>query len=463
MQLADVQGLNLSFDINFTKGTVGVKRSWPDVFGLGENVSFGGSSAYTTRAGLNPDAGQWFEKNAVIPDKTLFGEDPYDNTDDIEAYKAGSMTLDELKKKLNLTKDQYEKEVASMTNKFEGGYEVTGELSVKNLYVQPEIKFKKVLGIPTGIKYFSVEVNYDIEAGLKVSGELKEELTVCTMPVQVGPATVELKLVLFAELNGEIGVKAVISNNTKIEYDDGMTRKTAEKSSSLSAEASAQLDIGPGVKATIRLLGISAVDAEVKCAVRFKASAGVNYGTTYQETEEQIEIVRKTTFNYGVEGYVPIITAKVGTKGTLANKLGLTFSWTIVGEKNAYNFHILPTKEIVIWEETQTIKKINEEDEAEDMAFNEYLMISTYYVSAAEGETRVIEITNLPGGYEMSDVKWSTSDSSVATVSNGTIVATGTGSAVITVETTDGVYVAQCAVTVEDDSITFTPLEGVDA
>lgn len=56
-----------------------------------------------------------------------------------------------------------------------------------------------------------------------------------------------------------------------------------------------------------------------------------------------------------------------------------------------------------------------------------------------------------PSGAKVKDVIWSTSDSSIATVENGVVTPVNTGTAVITAESADGGFKAQCTVTFETD------------
>ena len=70
------------------------------------------------------------------------------------------------------------------------------------------------------------------------------------------------------------------------------------------------------------------------------------------------------------------------------------------------------------------------------------------------GETEQLTETVLPSNATDKSVSWSSSNASVATVSNGLITAVSQGSAVITVTTTDGAKTDTCAVTVTQPSYT---------
>ena len=79
------------------------------------------------------------------------------------------------------------------------------------------------------------------------------------------------------------------------------------------------------------------------------------------------------------------------------------------------------------------------------------------------GGSKTITATVLPSDAANKSVTWSSSDTSVATVSNGKITAKKTGKATITVTTVDGKKTAECVVTVNEApasyAIIFTPYE----
>ncbi len=61
-----------------------------------------------------------------------------------------------------------------------------------------------------------------------------------------------------------------------------------------------------------------------------------------------------------------------------------------------------------------------------------------------------------PSGAKVTDITWSSSDESVATVENGVVTPVNTGTCVITAETADGGYKAECTVTFETDYSALT-------
>lgn len=468
--------LSFTATCNFTKGTVSINPAWSNASINIEQLLTGGGSA-TPNKGSDDQyneslvSGEWFKKTSVFPDKNLFGKNPYDNDKAIEDYKSGKISADELRNALkkSQTKDGLEK-TPNITNKFSGGYEIVGSVSISDLYFIPKYKLKtaKVLGIdtgvPTGIESFSIETNYSVSASLSVKGKLENELTVCSIPVSLGGVgTLKFDLIIYAELNGEIAVKASISNNTKTEYSSGKTKKTTTQSSSASAEANLEFETGPKIKAKLSLCAIPFIDAGVSAAVKVKSSGAIKYSTDWSETDDNFVINRKTTMGYNLDLYVPIVKLSIGTdKSTLANKLNIKFTWTLVGAEGsnaplkAVEVNLLDD-EVIIWQDSQTLPK-NEGKEESSSGDNQSssqspggnMQISSYYINLMPGEETAIEL-DYPNGYGADDFKWSTSDKNVVTVKNGKLVAKKSGSAIVKAEAKDGKYYANCAVYVGEN------------
>lgn len=74
-------------------------------------------------------------------------------------------------------------------------------------------------------------------------------------------------------------------------------------------------------------------------------------------------------------------------------------------------------------------------------------------------ETEQLTATVSPSNATNKTVTWSTSNSSIATVSNGLITGVSVGTATVTVATVDGGYTASCIVTVSNDAVWQTLFE----
>ena len=79
--------------------------------------------------------------------------------------------------------------------------------------------------------------------------------------------------------------------------------------------------------------------------------------------------------------------------------------------------------------------------------------LSDTSIEIGVGNSKVVAATISPSNASNKNVTWSTSKSSVATVSEGTITAVSIGTATITATTVDGGYKATCTVTVTEKSL----------
>ena len=78
-----------------------------------------------------------------------------------------------------------------------------------------------------------------------------------------------------------------------------------------------------------------------------------------------------------------------------------------------------------------------------------------------KGNTSNLSATVEPINATNKNISWSTSDTSVATVSDGTVTAVGKGTATITATTQDGNKQAVCSVTVSNPPVTCTTSIGI--
>ena len=443
---------SLSFEVsvNFTKGTVELESGWGNSKLQLESLLSGIGNA-------SPDLGEFFEKTSVFPDKTLFGPDKYSNEEAIQAYKNGLIDVDTLKAELVKSQDKDGKEnTPNITSKFKGGYEILGKLAIENLYVTVQYDLERgFLGVPVGIKSLTLETNYSVTASLSVKGKLTEELKICTVPIPLGwGVSLDLSVILYAEANGELAVKVELTDNTRVEYSGGNARKTNARSADFSATGTISISAGPGIKAELKVIGISLLDAKLTGTFLLEAKGEISLGTEWTETEETISIDRKTSMKFGIKGYFPVIKLEIGTsKDSLANKIGLTFKWDILKKEDAPLKLNIYEKEVVIWEDHQELPRNEETVSTEEESAStveqlvEILKISEFSLHLMKGETATIT-AEYPSGYKAEDFVWVSGDSSVATVSGGTVKAIGEGSTIVRLASKDGLYSAECAVSV---------------
>lgn len=351
-------------------------------------------------------------------------------------------------------KDDYDFEKQlSATNTLKGGYEIKGSLAIKNLYIDTEFKTKKAFGVPYGIQYFIVESNCDIETSLSVKGNLVDEQEIATIPIPIITGiTIDVDIILYADFNGQLQVRAEISNNTVTEYSAGNTKKTSKQSEDFSCEIGADLEIGPSIKATIKALGMELADVQLKTGVLIEGEAKLVGETKEEVSDDMIVETQGIYLKADVGMYVPTITISVGTGKTLAEKIGIKFKWKIFAKEDG----LLKSKHIpfysnswTIWEKVEAVD-IKEYEKNSD-AFGS-LVISEYALFMDMNTTVMLEVISLPPGYEREDLMAVSDNLSVVQVDSfGELKAISPGSAVVTVSTKDGKYNVYCAVTVRDN------------
>ena len=71
------------------------------------------------------------------------------------------------------------------------------------------------------------------------------------------------------------------------------------------------------------------------------------------------------------------------------------------------------------------------------------------YIGLTAGESATVAIQSYPTGYTDSDFIWSVDDTSIASVSGGTVTGISKGNTILTVTSKDGLYVQSCAIIVK--------------
>lgn len=442
---------DFSFNVNFTKGKVSLSKAW--------ETSLGNFKADLEEADIPGDKaalGTLFEKSNVL----------YEGEND------GKHSIQKI------------------SNKFTGGYEITGSLTISNISADIEVKTNKLLGIPVGIDKLIIDTNYKISSTLKVKGNLKEELKVATFPIPVGAtgATVNIEVILYANANGELAVKTETSTDTTLTYKSGNIKKTSNTISDVAkVELGIDIELGAGVTAKLKIVAIPITDVGVKAGVKFSFNTSLEDKITVEENEREKITTTENIWAMKVKCTYPIVTLSMGAQPDSLIKLNL--SWELVGSKG-----LIKAKEEVFYE-TEQLLFVNEdieellstetEDSTEvsdaegdteimpnDTQSNtqedgesgilenaENLNIDVYGLSLLVGETDGISITSIPSGYAESDLRWSSDNSSVATVSNGVVTAVAEGTVTIMVSTSDGKYKVYCSVIVtEETEVEFEPL-----
>lgn len=104
-------------------------------------------------------------------------------------------------------------------------------------------------------------------------------------------------------------------------------------------------------------------------------------------------------------------------------------------------------------EQTEIGENIND-NYATNNGIQQMLDISPYFIHISPGVTAKINVIQVPDGYDMSNIKFTVKDTSVASIdANGVVTGLAVGSTIIAAYTEDNEYRMECAITVTEDSI----------
>lgn len=422
------KGINIDLKVNFTKGTISVTPEWDDNKVTVERLI---PEALRARGdiGMSPtdDLGKIFEKSNFTAKSIPLGVDENGNP--------------------HLDSNGIE-QVLNVTDKFKGGYAFTGKISLKNIYVESGFEFKKVVGIPVGIKRAVVEINCETEISANLKGTVTEELTIGSLPIPIaGGLSVKLDFVLYADASGEIEVRAELANNTKFEYNSGNTKKVTTKDASTSIEVAANLEIGIAPTAILRILGIDVIDVKIKVGVNGSSSAVVQLGQTAKTLSDGNKKIQGYTL-WGqivleTEVSLPVITLEAGTKKTLANRLKISGKWTLVSSEDApIKWKPEPLNQKWPLFEIDILSEIDKDENIDSSKENDLWWASDVSQLDLKEYSVLLSLNDAPyqleldmhGADKSPDVVWNSDDISVVKVDkNGILSPQGSGFATVTV------------------------------
>ncbi|MDE6210305.1 MAG: Ig-like domain-containing protein [Lachnospiraceae bacterium] len=400
-------------------------------------------------------------KSKVMPTNDYFTT----CTDLIDDYISGNINTNELKKKLEDAKEEYKKKDKDKSDKeWDTGWTLSGKVIMElGVDIESKIHFTLFDTIPDKLEEFSVSIYSDTKTEIQFKGEAGKEFKLgkFSVPVAAGFGVgVEVKL--FIDVNGTITYTYTVKSENKLSYSDGKFKKTHSESSSHSGELGASIEAGLDTAIAVDFWGFDLAKCGVKISAKGEVKGGLEKVLEYEENkaENTMTITDKLIATGSVMIYAPLVTIYIGGDGTLIKKIGIDAEFGILTEDNTQKIKIYEAKEELILDKkivplhedettTEDTTTSSGEDTTTDNNTNTgYLLTLSEFVVAMDVGGVVTLTATLPEGYSNSDLVWSSSDSSVATVSNGTIKGVSEGSSTITVTTKDGKYKVQCFVTV---------------
>ncbi len=265
----------------------------------------------------------------------------------------------------------------------------------------------------------------------------------------------------FLYLNLTVGIKLYVSGKVEIimynshsagfEIKNGKARFFYDHDDDLDtiiqASAKAALAVNLGLDAAKYRLCDIELDGGIK--TQLKATMHL-YDSDFNETELSSDIAYSTLQEVSKDNpYVAIcgdislywlLDLICNTSKSVLNKMGFTKTFHILDDDNQIfgNLHHLENGQFV----KKCTKKTKTAIKNESLNINSAnkILLNSYAEVLNINESFIIIIQGLPAGYNSNDIRYSSSDNSIATVNDGRIVAFKPGSTKINVHTSDNKY-----------------------
>ena len=297
IELMNLQSINMpssTFSFNFTEGKPEINAEWENAFGQFVADVTREESADAQKGDV--EAFDMFQKSNVI-------------------YNADNRTISKIE------------------NKYSGGYNLSGYITIKDLCVDIEVTSKEESGVFDGIQSLRIDTDYTIETAINLEGELEEELTIASIPIAV-PAVwglvVNVEIILYSDINGEIEVKLAVVTENSISYYNNSVKKTTKTDLIPNFTAAASIEMGAGVAATLELFSIDITNVKLKAGTKFDFTTEVQCIDRQVKNTTGLESYRGWYWSVLVNNTAPVVTLELGTGSE--SLLALNMKWQMVGE-----------------------------------------------------------------------------------------------------------------------------------
>ena len=311
-----------------------------------------------------------------------------------------------------------------------------------NYYLK--LKDKDSSSFVSSIKSMIVPRSDEIEAVIPIC-EIKTPIP--NLPLVTLNMTVGIKLYI----SGKVELTIYNDHNIGFEIIDGKARFFYDHNDDLdtlvSSSAKAALALNVGLDATkIRLC-----DVELDGGIKAQTKATLHlYDSDFAETKQESDIAYSTLEEVSKENpYVKVcgdvslywlLDLICNTPKSMLNKMGFSKTYHILDEDNQIfgNLHHIEDGQFV---KTCTRKsKKTTSNNAIQFVSSRKIVLNTYAEVLTQGQSFDIDIQSLPNGYSINDIRYSSSNESVASINDGKIKANELGNTKIRVYTSDDKY-----------------------
>lgn len=287
-------------------------------------------------------------------------------------------------------------------------------------------------------------------------------LAVIRLPIPGAPlVNVSLKLDLTIGVDGRAVIALKQVNTVGCEVRNGAMRVIKDSSNEQNTSFRANAKVLAGMRIGLDLTSFTLADAGVEAGARASMKTTVHLYDEDNNHSSQTTDIPADAADAAAQGNPNVLVCsdlqaygmlniRLNSSSTALGKAGLSGSYSILNDKNA---SLLPGGkkhlENFNFVDTCTRKSRPEKTSADKLTVTNQITLEKYSAAVHCGQSYQIQILSLPSGYQKSNLCYTSSDPSVASVNeNGLITAHKSGGAVITIETEDHAKKISCSIIV---------------
>lgn len=336
-----------------------------------------------------------------------------------------------------------------------------GQLVVGIKNIKVDVKYESAAWYkPLSPKVVECSLHFDTEVSSTIHGSVGASIPLGEVYIQVwGPLNIKLMLTAHVGADGNIAISYTTKNVMTIGWkkDSGL-RKNFDSTPTAEFEADATLTAEATLLADLRIgfkkASYSLTNAQVTCGAVAAAKL-------------EADLLGEQPTCLDLKLYIPLRWG-VNQSGCLLTDISgkLKFSgvvWDSESSPLKLHMHLEDwvrtagdecTRQESVEQELTTpegepLEEINPFD-FEPIEFD-FIELVSYTMFLKEGESMNIGFDSIPEGYTEADLKYEVEDPSICSVSNGTVSAGKSGSTIVKISTTDGMFMVTLAVTVNED------------
>lgn len=335
-----------------------------------------------------------------------------------------------------------------------------GQLVVGVKNIRADVKYESEWYNILSPKVVECKLHFDTEVSSEIHGSVAASIPLGEAYIQVwGPLNIKMMLTAHLGADGNISISYTTKNVLSVGWKKGTgLGKSFDSSPSVDFEADATLTAEATLLADLRV-GFKKASYSVTNAQITSGAVAVG--------KVEADLLGDQPTCVDLQLYVPLRWG-VNQEGCIITDINKSWKhsavvWDSSSSPVKLHMHIedwqrtpgdVCTRTESVEQELTTpegepLEEINPFD-FEPLEFD-FIELVSYTMYLGEGESLNIGFDNIPEEYTQSDLKYDVQDSSVCSISGGTVTGNAAGSTIVKISTSDGMFTVSLAVTVNED------------